>query len=101
MTGRHRFSVLSIALGALIAYLSVQTVTGQHGLIAFMDLQRREAALAVQRDALMAERDRLEARAARLRNDSLDLDYLDERARATLAAGDPDEIVFIIEPGSS
>lgn len=31
------------------------------------------------------------------RPESLDLDYLDERARITLAAGDPDEIVFALE----
>jgi cell division protein FtsB len=48
--------------------------------------------------ALEAERDALEARAARLRPETLDLDYLDERARITLAAGDSEELVFALDP---
>ncbi len=48
--------------------------------------------------ALEEERARLEARAARLRPESLDLDYLDERARITLAAGDGEDLVFSLDP---
>ncbi|MGE0830145.1 MAG: septum formation initiator family protein [Hyphomonadaceae bacterium] len=92
-----RFAALSLGLGAVIVYLAAHAVTGRQGLIAHMDLQKEAAALEAERDALAAERAALEARAARLRPESLDLDYLDERARALLAAGDPDEIVFTLD----
>lgn len=99
--GRMRFAALSLGLGAVIVYLAVHAVTGRQGLIAYIDLQQQEQSLSDERDALAAERAALEARAARMRPESLDLDYLDERARATLASGDPDELVFTIEPGAS
>jgi len=44
-----------------------------------------------------AEHAQLEARASRLKPNSLDLDYLDERARVELAAGDANEIVFALD----
>ena len=61
-------------------------------------LQAQERSLEGQVAALDSEQAALEARAARLRPGSLDLDYLDERARITLAAGDSDEIVFALDP---
>lgn len=96
--GRARDIALSLGLGAACVYLAAHAVTGKQGLIAHWDLQKQEAALLAERDALRDERAMLEARAARLRPESVDLDYLDERARALLAAGDPDELVFVIEP---
>jgi cell division protein FtsB len=47
---------------------------------------------------LAAEEERLETRADRLRpGETLDRDYLEERVRITLAAGDREEIVFAVE----
>jgi cell division protein FtsB len=96
--GRVRSAALSIGLSAVIIYLAVHAVTGRQGLIAFMDLQRQERALLAERDALVLERARLQVRVGRLKPESLDLDYLDERARALLAASEPGELVFILEP---
>jgi cell division protein FtsB len=90
-------AALSIGLGAAILYLGAHAVTGPQGLVAYVDLQAREEALESQLQDLAAERAQLEARAARLKPESLDLDYLDERARILLAAGDPDEIVFTLD----
>ncbi|MGE0044612.1 MAG: septum formation initiator family protein [Hyphomonadaceae bacterium] len=98
--GRFRFAALSIGLGAVIGYLAVHAVTGRQGLVAYMDLQEQQRDLSAELDTLQSERTALETRAERLRPDSLDLDYLDERARASLAAGDPDELVFTIEPNA-
>ena len=39
----------------------------------------------------------LERRASRLRPESLDLDYLDEKARELLGAGEPGELIFTVE----
>jgi len=90
-------TALSIGLGAAILYLGAHAVSGRQGLLAYVDLQAQERTLETRVAALSDERDQLEARAARLRPDTLDLDYLDERARITLAAGDADEIVFAVD----
>lgn len=87
---------VSVGLGAVILYLGAHAVTGRQGLVAYVDLQAQERTLAERLTTLEGARADLEARAARLRPETLDLDYLDERARVLLAAGDPDEIVFAI-----
>jgi cell division protein FtsB len=96
---KHASAVLSIGLGAAILYLGAHAVTGRQGLVAYVDLQAQERALEAQVSQLEAEQAALEARAARLApGQSFDLDYLDERARITLAAGDAEEIVFALDP---
>ena len=91
-------AAMSIALGAGILYLGAHAVTGRQGLVAYVDLQSQERALEHRVAALDQEHATLEARAARLRPETLDLDYLDERARITLAAGDSEELVFALDP---
>jgi len=93
---KHGSAALSIGLGAAIVYLGAHALTGRQGLVAYVDLQAQERALERRVAGLEVEREVLEGRAARLRPESLDLDYLDERARVTLAAGDPEEIVFAL-----
>ncbi|MFO1018834.1 MAG: septum formation initiator family protein [Hyphomonadaceae bacterium] len=93
---KHGSTALSIGLGAAILYLGAHAVTGRQGLVAYVDLQAQERTLERRVAALDAEHAELEARAARLRPETLDLDYLDERARISLAAGDTEEIVFAI-----
>ncbi len=94
---KHGATALNIVLGGVIVYLAAHAVTGRQGLAAYVDLQAQERVLEDRVVTLDAERARLEARAARLRPESLDLDYLDERARITLAAGDADEMVFALD----
>ncbi len=93
-------AALSIGLGAAILYLGAHAVTGRQGLVAYVDLQAQERVLEIRVAALDLERDALEARAARLKPETLDLDYLDERARITLAAGDSEEVVFALDASS-
>lgn len=95
---KHGSAALSIGLGAAILYLGAHAVTGRQGLVAYVDLQAQERTLEQRAANLDQQRDALEARAARLRPETLDLDYLDERARITLAAGDSEEIVFALDP---
>jgi cell division protein FtsB len=95
---KHSSTALSISLGAAILYLGANAVTGHQGLLAYVDLQAREHALEGRLAEVRQEHARLEARASRLKPSSLDLDYLDERARVELAAGDPNEVVFALEP---
>ena len=65
---------------------------GEHGLFALMRIESEEAALRADLDDLLAERERLENITARLSPDFLDLDLLDERARAVLGHIRADEI---------
>ena len=90
-------ATLSFWLGAAILYLGAHALTGRQGLLAYVDLHARQQTLESQVVTLEAEHAVLEARAARLRPATLDLDYLDERARVLLAAGDSEEIVFALD----
>jgi cell division protein FtsB len=92
--GKHGSAALSIGLGAAILYLGAHAVTGRQGLVAYVDLQAQERVLEQRVEQLSAEEANLEARADRLRPGRIDRDYLEERARITLAAGDSEEIVF-------
>jgi cell division protein FtsB len=94
---KHGAAALSLGLGAAILYLGAHAVTGRQGLVAYVDLQAQERVLEQRVASLEEERAQLEARAARLRPETLDLDYLDERARITLAAGDREELVFALD----
>jgi cell division protein FtsB len=95
--GKQGSAIVSIGLGAAILYLGAHAVTGHQGLLAYVDLQAQEHVLEQRVEALEEERAALEARAARMRPETLDLDYLDERARLTLAAGDSEELVFTLD----
>jgi cell division protein FtsB len=95
---RRGSAVVSVGLGAAILYLGAHAVTGRQGLVAYVDLQAQEQLLQQRVAALQADEAALTARAARLASfQSMDIDYLEERARITLAAGDADEIVFDLD----
>ena len=84
----------SAMLLLLIAYLGVQALTGERGLLSGGErdamLVRREAQLA----GIMEQRRDLEIRVRYLRTDSLSRDLLEERARAVLGFADPRDYVI-------
>jgi cell division protein FtsB len=90
---RHIF--LRVSLGAVIVYLAAHAITGRFGLIAFVALQERENAYLVERDALVERIEEVRSRVSRLRAQSLDLDYLAERARVLVGAAGVDETVVL------
>lgn len=77
----------------VIGYFLYHTVQGERGLVAYAGLSEEvrigEARLA----QLRAERQQLEHDVSLLRSDSLDLDMLEERARAVLNYVDDDDIL--------
>ena len=82
------------ALAFLIFVFTVHALTGERGLL--LASQRREA-LAEKREALArlrAERQALEIKAHYLRNDSLSLDLLEERAHDELGFVAPGDYVI-------
>jgi len=88
---------LSIALLLLLAYLGVQALTGERGLLSGSSrnalLGEREHQLA----HLTEQRRDLETRVRYLRNDSLSKDLLEERARAVLGFSDPRDYVIRVQ----
>jgi len=88
--------VIGPVLGFCAAgYFAYHVVHGDRGLIAWVELQRKVDAM---RDALTrieAQRQTLENRVQLLHPHSLDPDMLEERARAMLNYGYPDDIVIL------
>lgn len=83
----------TLAIAAGIAYFAGHALSGENGLLAWAGAKHRIAALEAELTETRALHARLEDRAARLREDTLDLDYLDERARALLGLGRPGDVV--------
>jgi cell division protein FtsB len=86
---------MRIGAGALIFYLAAHGLSGRSGLGSFMALRAQERALLEETALLDAQIDALQTRAARLRPESLDLDYLEERARITVHAVRPYEKILL------
>jgi cell division protein FtsB len=77
-----------------MGYLSFAALQGDHGFFRLVQVEAQEAQLADELAGLEAERATIANRVRRLATDTLDLDLLDERARAVLGLGHPDEIVI-------
>ncbi len=84
------------AIGALILYFSYHALAGDQGLAAWTELQNDEAALKVQIEKLKGEKAALEASLVRLRDKSMDLDYVEEIARTKLSYVRPDELLVAV-----
>jgi cell division protein FtsB len=89
------FPLLACGAGGYFAY---HLETGEHGLKARADLERRKEVLAGELAGLKEVRERLERDVSLLRPESLDPDMLDERARALLGLVDPHDLTLLIHP---
>ncbi len=77
-----------------IANFGWHALQGEYGVFALIQVEADAQALQADLDALRVERARLENLALRLSPDYLDIDLLDERARAVLGHMRPDEITL-------
>jgi cell division protein FtsB len=98
---RRRHAILTaiglyIFAALFIGYFAVNAFTGNHGLRAQQDLDQQMAAMQGEIAHLKVERTLWERRVALLRNDRIDPDMLDERARALLGLVDPRDLVLLI-----
>jgi cell division protein FtsB len=89
------FPLLACAAGSYFGY---NLQTGEHGLKARADLERRKEVLAGELAGLKEVKDRLERDVALLRPESLDPDMLDERARALLGYVDRRDAILLLQP---
>lgn len=84
------------AIGALILYFSYHALAGDQGLAAWTELQNEEARLAGDIERLKSEKAALEASLVRLRDKTMDLDYVEEIARTKLSFVRPDELLVAV-----
>lgn len=82
-------------LAALSAYFLYAAVWGTDGLLALREREQRVAALEAELAIVQEERETLEQQNRGLSLESVDLDLLDERARAVLGYARPDELILI------
>lgn len=82
---------VAFTLGAYFTFAAVQ---GDYGLFRRAEIQNEAAKLAVERDALLLEVERLENLTERLSDTYLDLDLLDQQARDVLGYVRADEIII-------
>ena len=98
-TFRRRFRATLAALAGIsaILYFGYHGVRGERGVGGWFEVSK-EIAQFEQRSRVNAARiEILERRVFLLRNDSLDLDMLEERARAVLGLVHPNELVILGE----
>ncbi|MEE2524920.1 septum formation initiator family protein [Hyphobacterium sp. HN65] len=87
----------SMLFAMMIAYFGYHALNGEQGVLNWLVVQNQINEMEVELAETRAEREGLEIRAARLRSDSLDLDYVEERATALLNIAHPRDFVVEIE----
>ena len=87
------FPLLALGAGGYFAY---HLHTGDHGLQARADLERRKEVLEGELAGLREIKTRIERDVALLRPESLDPDMLDERARALLDYVDARDLTLMV-----
>jgi len=85
--------LLPVLLGGGILYFSYHALAGNQGLAAWTQLQTEEEALKAELVELKAQRDALDQSLSRLRDGTLDLDYVEEIARTKLSYVRGDEVL--------
>ena len=95
-TGRPVLGTIAIfaTLFSLGLYFMFASVQGDFGLFRRIEVRAEASALAAERDRLNAEVAMLENKTRRLSDEYLDLDLLDEQARAVLGLIRSDEIAL-------
>lgn len=87
-------SLVPMACLGFIAYLGYHSLYGDSGVLRYFQLQQQKERLHYELSLVQAERHKLERRVVNLRDDPLDLDLLDERARRVLGYTYPGELVI-------
>jgi len=90
-------SIVPFVCASFMVYLGYDGLYGDHGVVNLLRLNEQVERLEVELAAREKEASLLEVRTKLLRPESLDLDLLDERARAMLGYAHPNDLV-IIEP---
>jgi cell division protein FtsB len=92
---RAKHLLVTFLCVAIIGYFVLHGVMGERGFVALSKLEYQVSNATTELTRIQTERKTLEARTRLLRPDGLDLDMLDERARATLGYTKPNEYVVL------
>lgn len=81
----------------VLVYFSYHAISGERGLLALIQLSQKIDMSRADLDIVHAERLKMERNVRLMRDESLDLDLLDEQARRVLGYADKDERVYNLE----
>jgi cell division protein FtsB len=88
------YLLIGICVG-IVAYFIGHGILGESGFISLSKVEYQISGAKAELQKTQEDRQKLEARTKLLRPDGLDLDMLDERARATLGYTKPNDYVVI------
>ncbi len=91
--GMAKAFLLPAAIGALMVYFCYHALAGDQGLAAWAKLQTEEVELEKKIVALESQREIIQEALGRLRDRTMDLDYVEEIARTKLSYVRPDELL--------
>jgi cell division protein FtsB len=86
----------SFGIAIMIVYFSYHALSGDQSVSKWIAYRQAESQAQAQLALLETRRQTLDAQNQMLRNQSLDLDYLDERVRATLSYVHPDDRIIVL-----
>ena len=93
---RSKQVVFPVIGACVLGYFTYHTVQGDRGLLAYGRLSQEVTRAKATLDSLQTRRETFERRTDLLRNDSLDLDMLEERARQTFDLVHPDDLIVFL-----
>jgi len=88
-------SFRALLLVFVIFYLSFHAISGDRGVMAWFKASRELEILKIELEKTKAENEAFSKKVALLKNDSVDLDMLDEQSRRVLGFARPDEVVIL------
>lgn len=90
---RAKAAIAPLVFLAITGYFGWNATQGDHGLVAYAQRKVLLHQAEADRDTAQADHDNWDRRVAGLRASQLDLDTLDERARAMLNLADPTDVI--------
>jgi cell division protein FtsB len=101
IVSKSKSSAVVVVLMLLCAYFSYFAVRGDRGLLTYISLQQKVAEAEKMSNNYDRKRKELDQKVKLLSSNSLDLDLLDERARAVLNVIGDDEFIIIDDEDES
>lgn len=93
---RGRHILPQVLLAATLGYFGYHIIQGEHGILAWLQLEKELRIARANAAVLDQEKTQLEHRVQLLRPDSLDPDLLEERARVVLNYARDDEMLVLL-----
>jgi len=95
---RAKGAIAPLVFLAITGYFAWSSTQGAHGLVAYAQREKLLQEAQADHDTALAERDAWEQRVQGLRARHLDVDTLDERARAMLNLANPNDVIVPYGP---